>query len=140
VLLILPSISTTEDWCSACHPWLHLSDVRFFPHHTPSRLPANYEHQLCLLNLNVDSSSLDEVLHIPNTLVVHGGCPQTSLFLDLPIYHCLAYLDCWSENIFWEISLLCSDKELVGSLLLLVNSILFLVLPSFGKLCPLFLL
>jgi hypothetical protein len=46
--------------------------------------------------------------------MVHGGCPQTSLFPDLPVYHLLECLDCWSENISLEIFLLHSDKELVG--------------------------
>jgi hypothetical protein len=59
------------------------------------------------------SSSLGEVLHIPIILTVHGGCPQTSLFPDLLVYHLLGCSDCWSENISLENSLLHSDKELV---------------------------
>jgi hypothetical protein len=77
-------------------------------------LPVSYEQHFCLLKLNVDSSSLDDVLHIPSTLMVRGGCPQTSLFPYLPVYCCLAYSDGWSENIFSKIFLLHSDKELVG--------------------------
>ena len=62
----------------------------------------------------MDNSSLDEVLHIPNILTAHGGCPQTSSFLELSVYRCLVYSNGWSENIFLEIFLLHSDKELVG--------------------------
>jgi hypothetical protein len=62
----------------------------------------------------VDNSSIDEVLHIPIILTVHGGCAQTSLFPDLPVYRLLACLDCWSKNISMEIFLLHSDKELAS--------------------------
>jgi hypothetical protein len=61
----------------------------------------------------MDNSSLDEVLHIPIILMVHGGCAQTCLFPDLPVYHLLACLDCWSKNISLEIFFPRSDKELV---------------------------
>jgi len=60
------------------------------------------------------NSFLDEVLHIPSILTVHGSCRQTFLFPDLPVYHLLECLDCWSENISLEIFLLHFDKELVG--------------------------
>ena len=63
----------------------------------------------------MDSSSLDEALHIPNTLMAHGGCLQTSSFSSLPVYHCLAYSYGWSENPFLEKFLLYSDKELAGT-------------------------
>jgi hypothetical protein len=96
------------------HLWMHLSDAGFFPCHPPSRLPVNYEHQLCLLKLNVDSSSLDEFLHIPSTLMVHRHCPRTSSSPDLLVYRCLAYSDGSSEDLFSEIFLLHSDKELDG--------------------------
>jgi hypothetical protein len=59
-------------------------------------------------------SPLDVVLHIPNTSMVHEECPQTSSFPDLPVYHCLAYLDYWSENPFSKIFLLHSGKKMVG--------------------------
>jgi hypothetical protein len=62
-----------------------------------------------------NSSSLDEVLRIPNTLMARGGCLQTSSFPGLLVYHCLAYLDGWSENPFSENLLLYSDKELAGT-------------------------
>jgi hypothetical protein len=61
----------------------------------------------------VDKSSLDEVLHIPNTLMVCGGCPQTSSFPSSLVYHCLAYLDYWNEILFSERFLLHFDKGLV---------------------------
>jgi hypothetical protein len=60
----------------------------------------------------VDSSSLGEVPHIPIILTVHWGCPQTSLFPDLLVYHLLGCSDCWSENISLENSLLHFDKEM----------------------------
>jgi hypothetical protein len=62
----------------------------------------------------MDSSSLDEVLCIPNTLMARGRYPHTSLFLGLPVYCCLVYLDDWSENPFLEDFLLHFDKELAG--------------------------
>jgi hypothetical protein len=60
----------------------------------------------------MDNSSLDEVLHIPSILTVHGSCAQTYLFQDLLVYNLLMCLDCWSKNISLEIFFLCSDKEL----------------------------
>jgi len=62
----------------------------------------------------MDSSSLDEVLHTPNTLMVRGSCPQTSLFSGLLVYRYLAYSDDWSENPSLGNFLLQPDKELVG--------------------------
>jgi hypothetical protein len=62
----------------------------------------------------MDSSSLDEALHIPNILMARGSCPQTSSFPSLPVYRCLAYSDDRSENHFSENFLLHSDKELAG--------------------------
>jgi hypothetical protein len=62
----------------------------------------------------VDSSSLDEVLHTPNTLMARGSCPQTSSFQGLPVYCYLAYSDDWSENPSLGNPLLHSDKELAG--------------------------
>ena len=62
----------------------------------------------------MDSSSLGEVLHIPSILTVHGSYHQTFLFPDLPVYHLLECLDCWSENISLEIFLLHSNKGFVG--------------------------
>ena len=62
----------------------------------------------------MDSSSLDEVLHIPNTLMVRGGCPQISSFPGSLVYLYLAYSDDWSENSSLGNFLLHSDKELVG--------------------------
>ena len=62
----------------------------------------------------MDSSSLDEVIQIPNTLMVYGGCPQNYLFLGSPVYSFLVHMNYWSENIFLEGFLLHYDKELVG--------------------------
>jgi hypothetical protein len=62
----------------------------------------------------VDSSPLYEVLYIPITLMVRGGCPQTSSSPYLLVFHYLAYSDGWSENIFSKNFLLHSDKELVA--------------------------
>jgi hypothetical protein len=97
------------------HLWLHLSNVGFYPHLPLSRLFVYYEQHFYLLNSNADSSSLDEALHIPNTLMVHGDYLQTSLFPSLLVYHCLAYLDGWSESPFSENFLLCSNEELAGT-------------------------
>jgi len=66
----------------------------------------------------MDSSSLGEVLHIPITLTVRGGCPQTYSFPDLPL-HCFTItfhipmvgVEILSRNSF----LLHSGKEMVGS-------------------------
>jgi hypothetical protein len=62
----------------------------------------------------MDSSSLDEALHTPNTLMDRGSCPQTSSFQGLPVYHYLTYSDDWSENSSLENFLLHSNKGLVG--------------------------
>jgi hypothetical protein len=93
---------------------LHLSNAGFCPHHPPSRLLAIYEQKFYFLKLSVDNSSLGKVLHIPSTLMIHGGCPQTSLFPNLLVYHYLVYLDGWSENVFSKIFFLHSDKELAS--------------------------
>jgi hypothetical protein len=119
---------------------MHLSDAGFFPRHPPSKLPTNYEQQFCLLKLNMDSSSLDEVLHIPNTLMARESCPQTSSFPDLLVYRCLAYSDDCSENPFSESFWLHFDKELDGIPSSTGSLILFLILLGFGKLYSLFIL
>ena len=62
----------------------------------------------------MDSSSLNEALHTPNTLMAHESCPQNSSFLGLPVYHYLAYSNDWSENSSLGNFLLHFDKELVG--------------------------
>jgi hypothetical protein len=62
----------------------------------------------------VDSSSLDEALHTPNTLVARGSCPKTSSFPGLPVYRYLACSDDWSENTSFGNFLLHSDKEMAG--------------------------
>jgi hypothetical protein len=62
----------------------------------------------------VDSSSLDEVLHTPNTLMAHRSCPQTSLFPGLLVYHYLVYSNDWSENPSLGNFLLHPDKELAS--------------------------
>ena len=62
----------------------------------------------------MDSSSLDEVIQIPNTLMVYGGCPQNYLFPGSPVYRFLVHMNYWSENIFLEGFLLQYDKELAG--------------------------
>jgi hypothetical protein len=94
------------------HLWLHLSNADFYPCHLLSRLPANCEKQLCLLQLNVDSSSLDEALHTPNTLKARKHCPQTFSFQGSKVYHYLVYSGDWSENPSLENFLLHFDKEL----------------------------
>jgi hypothetical protein len=48
----------------------------------------------------MESSSLDESLRIPNTLMARRDCLQTSLFPGLLVYHCLAYSDGLSESPF----------------------------------------
>jgi hypothetical protein len=62
----------------------------------------------------VDSSSLDEALHTPDTLVAHGSCSQTSSFPGLLVYLYLAYSDDWSKNPSLGNFLLHSDKELAS--------------------------
>jgi hypothetical protein len=62
----------------------------------------------------MDSSSLDEALHTPSTLMAHGSCPQTSSFPGLPVYRYLAYSDDWSENPSLGNFLMHSNKELSG--------------------------
>jgi hypothetical protein len=62
----------------------------------------------------VDSSSLDEALNTPNTLMSRGSCSQTSSFPGLPVYRYLACLDDWSENLSLGNFLLHSDKELAS--------------------------
>jgi hypothetical protein len=64
----------------------------------------------------VDSSSLDEALHTPNTLMAHGSCPQTFSFQGSKVYHYLAYLGDWSENPSLGNFLLHFNKELAGIL------------------------
>jgi hypothetical protein len=67
-----------------------------------------------MLQLDVDSSSLDEALHTPNILMARGSCLQTSPFLGLAVYRYLAYSDDWSGNPSLENLFLHSDKELAG--------------------------
>ena len=122
------------------HQWLHLSDADFYPCHLLSRLPTNCEQQFSLLQLNVDSSSLDYSLHTPNTLKDHERCPQTFSFQGSKVYHYLVYSGDWSEKPSLENFLLHFDKELAVSFLPLVWSILSLILPSLGKLYSLFIL
>jgi hypothetical protein len=62
----------------------------------------------------MDSSSLDEALHTPNTLMVRESCPQISSFPGLLVYCYLAYSDDWSKNPSLGNFLLHSDKELAG--------------------------
>jgi hypothetical protein len=84
----------------------HVSNYRGFMH--------IMNNNFVCLNLNVDSSSLDEALHTPNTLMARGSCPQTSSFPGLSVYRYLAYLDDWSENPSLGNFLLYSDKELAS--------------------------
>jgi hypothetical protein len=62
----------------------------------------------------MDSSSLYEAIHTPNTLMAHGSCPQTSSFPGLPVYCYLAYSNDWSENPSLGKFLLHSDEELAS--------------------------
>jgi hypothetical protein len=62
----------------------------------------------------MDSSSLDEALHTPNTLMAHGSCPQTSSFPVLLVYYYLAYSDDWSENPSLRKFFLHFDKDLAS--------------------------
>ena len=62
----------------------------------------------------MDSSSLYEGLHTPNTLMARGRCPQTSSFPSSPVYCYLAYSDDWSENPSLGNLLLHSDKDLAS--------------------------
>jgi hypothetical protein len=62
----------------------------------------------------MESSSLDEALHTPNTLMAYGSCPQTSSFPSLPVYHYLAYSDDWSENPSLGNFFLHLDKDLAS--------------------------
>ena len=117
--LILPSISTTEDWWSSC------------------RLSMD---ALCWLQLNMDRSSLDEALHTPNTLMARGSCPQTSSFPCLPVYRYLAHSNDWSENTFLGNFCCILIRSWIVSVLLLVHSIFLFILLGLGKLYPLFIL
>jgi hypothetical protein len=62
----------------------------------------------------VDSSSLDEVFHIPNTLMVCRGCPQIYSFPGSLVYCYLVYLGYWSEILSKQIFLLDSDMVLAS--------------------------
>jgi hypothetical protein len=114
--------------------------LSFYPCLPLSRLPANCEQQFCLLQINVDSSSLDEALHTPTTLMAGRSCPQSSSFPGLSVYHYLVYSDDWSENPCLGKFLLHFDKELAGIPSSVVHLILLLILPGLGKLYPLFIL
>jgi hypothetical protein len=78
----------------------------------------------------VDSSSLDEALHTPNTLKDHERCPQTFSFQGSKVYHYLVYSGDWSEKPSLENFLLHFDKELAVSFLPLVCSIHIVSYPS----------